>query len=300
MFFVMLCLTLTLFGCTKEQRARKQISKALELEKLERYEEAIKALHEAIRIKPDLAEVHYELGGVYFKQGSFAVAVSAYQQAIRLKPDYPDAYFDMGSAYTNLEQWNDAVESFTEAARLKPDMSGAARFYIGQACFQLQDYDGAIAAFQKSIDLQPELALVHQYLGASYMALNRWIEASKALQEAIRLDPSNAKAEAGLAYCQDILNYNRKVTADPAYGKLSEYGYNRISRAFANASANFQYLISEYVMPYGDFLKLPLDQQIRKCNELRNELGIDEFTWSLALQEWLYTDARIATTIASY
>ncbi len=299
-FFVMLCLTLTFFGCSSEQRAQKQIHKGLELKELERYEEAIDAFHEAIRIKPDLAEAHYELGGVYFKQRSFNEAIKCYQQAIRLKPDNPEAYFNMGLAYINLQQWNDVIESFTQAAHLKPDKSGRAYFYIGEACHQLQDYKGAIAAFQKSIDLQPEFSKAYKHLGASYGALEHWGEASKALQEAVRLDPSDAEADTLLAYCQAILDYNKKVTADPAYSKLSEYGYNRISIAFANASANFQYLISKYIMTYGDFLKLPLDQQITKCNELRNELGIDELRWSLALQEWLYTDARIATTIASY
>lgn len=203
--YLMLCAGLTIFSCSSEQRAQKQIHKGLEFEKLERYDEAIYAFQEAIKIKPELAEAHCELGGVYFKQGSFAMAVSCYQQAVRLKPDYAEAYFDMGSAYTNLELWSKSLESFKEAERLNkdPNLFGAIPFYIGQAHFRLRDYDRAVVAFQKSIDLHyPFPSIAYSMLGNSYGALNRLNEASIALQEAIRLDPNNEMAKNGLAICR--------------------------------------------------------------------------------------------------
>ena len=58
-------------------------------------EEAIAACRQAIRIKPDYAEAHNNLGNALKDIGQLDEAVAAHRQAIRLKPDYAAAHSNL-------------------------------------------------------------------------------------------------------------------------------------------------------------------------------------------------------------
>ena len=53
---------------------------------------------EAIRLKPDDAEAHYNLGNALLIKGQTDEAISQYQEAIRLKPDYANAQKNLNLA----------------------------------------------------------------------------------------------------------------------------------------------------------------------------------------------------------
>ena len=57
------------------------------------YKETIEAYKQAIRINPDYALSHYNLGVAYGKSGMYKEAIDAYKQAIRINPDYAKAHF---------------------------------------------------------------------------------------------------------------------------------------------------------------------------------------------------------------
>ena len=63
------------------------------------YKEAIEALKQAIRIKPDFANAHYSLGIAYGKSGMNKEAIEAYKQARRIKPDDANVHYNLGTAY---------------------------------------------------------------------------------------------------------------------------------------------------------------------------------------------------------
>lgn len=76
------------------------------------YKEAMEAFKQAIRIKPDLAEAHYNLGVTYLNLGMYKEAVEANKQAIRIKPDYANAYYSLGIAYLNLNDRGSALGQY--------------------------------------------------------------------------------------------------------------------------------------------------------------------------------------------
>ena len=55
---------------------------------LGRYQEAIASNKEAIRIKPDEAKAHYNLGLAYLKLDQYQEAIASYKEAIRIKPNH--------------------------------------------------------------------------------------------------------------------------------------------------------------------------------------------------------------------
>lgn len=59
------------------------------------WENALVHYRQAISMKPDLTDAHYNLGLVLQELGEFEAAIASYQKALELKPDFEQAYFQL-------------------------------------------------------------------------------------------------------------------------------------------------------------------------------------------------------------
>ena len=62
-------------------------------------EEAISELQYVIRLDPEKAEVHNNLGVIYLRKKRLNEAISNLKRAITINPKYGDAYFNLAVAY---------------------------------------------------------------------------------------------------------------------------------------------------------------------------------------------------------
>ena len=160
---------------------------------LGRYQEAIAAYEEAIHLKPEYAEAQYNLGVAYSELGRYEEAIAAYEEAVRLKPDYAEAHYGLGVPYGELGRWQEALEAYRQVVRLKPDYAEA-HCGVGFAYANLGRYQEAIAAYQEAIRLKPDYALAHSNLGLVYLFLGDRSEALEEYRILNDLDPSLAAA----------------------------------------------------------------------------------------------------------
>ena len=80
---------------TQASRLQKQFPKSVNLynivgaanKGLGKLEEAIEAYDKALSIKPDYAEVHYNMGNVLQKQGKLEEAIQAFRKVLSIEPD---------------------------------------------------------------------------------------------------------------------------------------------------------------------------------------------------------------------
>ena len=63
-----------------------------------KFAEAIAEYTAALRINPDYAEAHNNLGNALASQGKFAEAIAEYTAALRINPDYAEAHNNLGNA----------------------------------------------------------------------------------------------------------------------------------------------------------------------------------------------------------
>ena len=59
-------------------------------------DEAIREYQEALRLKPEDAQAHNNLGNALAEQGKVEEAIEAYREALRLNADNPEAHFNLG------------------------------------------------------------------------------------------------------------------------------------------------------------------------------------------------------------
>jgi tetratricopeptide (TPR) repeat protein len=121
------------------------------LRQLSRYDEAIAAGMEAIRLHPDNARYHTNLGFVRYWSGDYEAALSNLERALELEPNEWWAYGYRGMIYAMIGKSENAVDDFT----IVIDTGGAmALLYLwrAQAHFQSGAFESAEADATIAID----------------------------------------------------------------------------------------------------------------------------------------------------
>jgi protein involved in polysaccharide export with SLBB domain len=90
-------------------------------------DEAIRALKEANKLKPNDPQTHYMLGMAYWKATIYKNALDCFKRAVRLKPDWAEAYFRLGLTYYVLGRRSEANKTYEKL--LKLDSPLAKKFY---------------------------------------------------------------------------------------------------------------------------------------------------------------------------
>ena len=157
------------------------------------YQAAVSDYTEAIHVKPDDPQAHYNRGNAYLKLAYYDVAITDYTEAIRLKPDYPEAYCKRGNAYYDKGGYGlflhdkEAISDYTEAIRLKP---GYAEAYSGRGKVYeyLKQYDKAISDYSEAIRLEPDIADYYYNRSNAYALLGKMSQAKLDRRKAKELE----------------------------------------------------------------------------------------------------------------
>jgi tetratricopeptide (TPR) repeat protein len=89
--------------------------------------EAIGHLNEVVRIKPDDADAHNNLGFALLTTGQLDQAAAHFTEALKLKPAAYNAHYGLALVFQRQNRTDDAVREGLEALRLKPDYAEAKR-----------------------------------------------------------------------------------------------------------------------------------------------------------------------------
>jgi tetratricopeptide (TPR) repeat protein len=168
-------------------------------------ERAIAAFEEAITHDPEYAIAWAALGGAYALKGSFLSisdlvrkGVEMERRALQIDPDLADAHMWLGSGLLTLGQVDGAIAAINEALRLEPD-NGQAYQSLGRAYWVGKgDFAAAIPAFRKAIELNPEAGYSYLQLGLLLAWEGRFDEAEAVCRRAVELQDQFISGNAGL------------------------------------------------------------------------------------------------------
>ena len=90
--------------------------------------EAEASFREAIRLAPDFAEAHANLGLLLDQEGMPSEAEHHYLHSITLNPDLGNTHMNLGALLANQKRFEEAEAAYRRALELIPD-SPAAEFF---------------------------------------------------------------------------------------------------------------------------------------------------------------------------
>jgi tetratricopeptide (TPR) repeat protein len=163
------------------------------------------AFRAAIRIRPDYAEAHNNLGLVLIQSGNDEEGIAALREAVRLAPSHADARTNLGAALTPTDA-EAAIKELEEAVRLErlekviqmaPDFPRA-HLALGKALLQDGKATDAVAALQSAVRLEPESGEANYQLGLALVRAGRKEEGAAQLKKGRELVAASDRAQNAL------------------------------------------------------------------------------------------------------
>ena len=125
---------------------------------------AVQVHHQALRIQPDFAEAHRNLGDILQKQGKYDKAVEAYQRAIQIQPNYAAAYNNLGIAWQKQGKLEQAIQIYHKTLVIRPNYPQAYN-NLANTLKEQGKLQGAVQAYHKAIEINPSYIDAHKNLG---------------------------------------------------------------------------------------------------------------------------------------
>jgi tetratricopeptide (TPR) repeat protein len=196
---------------------------------LKRNSDAVLAFQKAIQLKPNGAELQYNLASAYFEMGQYEKSKTSVNASLRLNPDDVDVINLLGDIHFRLKEYPQAIAQFQKSTRLKP--SSYANNELGLIYLELKQNPNAVTAFQEAIKQQPSDFVLHDNLAKAYLDMGQYEKSKMSVREALRLKPDNPEAintlgvaELGLKeYEQAVAEFQQAVRLAPDDGRFQHH-----------------------------------------------------------------------------
>jgi len=127
------------------------------------FDKALGVCSQALKLKPDLPEIHYNLGVVYAGKGELKKAIPLYRNSLVLNPNYFKAHNNLAIALIQMEKWDEAIFHLKEAVRLEPD-SFESHNNLATALVHVGRPQEAIPHYREALRIRPGAKFVRKSL----------------------------------------------------------------------------------------------------------------------------------------
>lgn len=183
-----------------DKKSETPISRAYNLVRQEKFNEAIDLLQVNLEIAPNDFESLCLLGEALARNGDSQEAVAMYRRALLRQPDSFDARSGLGLALFELGNYEDAYVQLKEAHRMRPKDSKVLS-HLGLVALNLGNLTAAYQMLKQAVEINPDFAIGWNSLGVVAQRGGNRALALSCFQKAITLKPdfSTAWANCGLA-----------------------------------------------------------------------------------------------------
>ncbi|MEM6612481.1 MAG: tetratricopeptide repeat protein [Cyanobacteria bacterium P01_C01_bin.72] len=169
-------------------------------------EEALVFYRHGIKLDPGLSDAYppiiqilQHLGREQEAKQYIQAALGYHAQGSETETEAKSAH-QRGDALSKQEDWQGAVAAYQKAIALKPDFSWSHN-NLGDVYLKLNQCSAAVESYRRAIALKSDFFWSYQNLGEALFKLEQWTEAVAAYQRAIALDASFYWSHYNLGEC---------------------------------------------------------------------------------------------------
>jgi tetratricopeptide (TPR) repeat protein len=154
-------------------------------------EAAVASLSEALKLQPDDVKTNFSLADAYTRAKNLDKAEATYKMLVGLNPEGATTYYGkIIQMYDEAGQYDKAIEAARKIIEMNPK-NELALFNLGIMCLKLQRTDDAVQAFRDALALKPDYASAQYNIGYSYSLAKRWKESVEGFQKYTELAPDD-------------------------------------------------------------------------------------------------------------
>jgi len=183
----------------------------------QRYDDAARAYEKLRDLSPQTAEVHAQLGLVYFQQHAFAKAVPSLRQALKLQPGLPKVDILLALCLSELGQYDEALAGLRKAFKQTADepLRRLAGLQLTRAYTGLGQDDKAVEVALQLSRLHPDDAevLYHSSRLFSNFAYLQTVKLSRVAPASLWMRLAAGELDESRGYYDSAIREYREVLA---------------------------------------------------------------------------------------
>lgn len=254
------------------QRVHRIFADAARLHQAGRVQDAVARYEQAILLKPDLADIHNNLGVALGQLGQVDNARARFEHALSLNPDHANAHNNLGNLFVSIGRVDEAVIHLERACDLNPSLIGAHKS-LGAAYTRQGRLDHAVRCYQRGLVVKPDDPEIHNELATLFKFRGRFDDAAAHYERAIAIHPFCAEAHYNRA------EIKRFYPGDPDLRALEALAQN--DELPARKAVFVHFALAKALEDCGEFGRA--FEHLRKGNDLKrrqiayNEPDVDRY-----------------------
>lgn len=175
--------------------------------RLGQYEQAARALDEAMRLNADEPLYRLAQGNVRLMQNQYAEATRLYKTLEQIPTFQATVAVHLGNVQLYEQHFAAAARLFNQYLDSgEKTYHFSARYGLGNAWYGLKEFGKAATEYRKATQLQPKSTLAHTGLGNALCSQHNYSAAQRSFETALQLDSLNNHAHIGLG----VVAYRQK------------------------------------------------------------------------------------------
>jgi Tfp pilus assembly protein PilF len=163
---------------------------------------AVIRLEEALQSFPSSSRLWFALGFANFKLDKNEEAERALRKAVELDPKFAPAFAYLGLIRARTGAYGEAIPLYESALRSDPKLAVVHHLIADAMLKQNGDVHVIETHLRQSVEMDPTFTPARLSLGKLFMRAQRWADAVAELEQIVKLDPNVPEAyyQLGLAY----------------------------------------------------------------------------------------------------
>jgi len=221
------------------------------------------------------------------------------ERALAIAPDLPDAYLALGTFYYwGHRDYDSALRALDRAIELQPSNSDS-RTFRAAIYRRRSEWRRSLAEDERALELDPRHAGIYTNIGGTYGLLRRWSDAEHAFNRALALDPQNINASyhLGTTYINgtgDIRRARRLWEEGPADPKGQVSPYGIVISQMIREDVYLDVLERHFADALKRWDLRPTNTTEERLNKLRARIGIHVLAGQNAAAKPECEEARVS------